>query len=258
MKEETKLFFLSIMHEDRSIIDLLNADYTFINERLARHYGIPNIYGSQFRRVAITDPQRRGLLGQASILTVTSYPNRTSPVQRGKWILTNILGTPPTPPPPGVPELKESGAAAPTTLRERMEAHRANAVCAGCHKVMDPIGFSLENFDAIGRWRTSDEGAKIDPKGVLYNGMNVSGPQDLRAMLTARPENFAGIAVERLLTYALGRGLDYNDMPAVRKIVSESAPKNFRFSALILGIVDSPGFQMKERKTQIAQAISPR
>jgi hypothetical protein len=258
MKEETKLFFLSIMHEDRSIIDLLNADYTFINERLARHYGIPNIYGSQFRRVAITDPQRRGLLGQASILTVTSYPNRTSPVQRGKWILTNILGTPPTPPPPGVPELKESGAAAPTTLRERMEAHRANAVCAGCHKVMDPIGFSLENFDAIGRWRTSDEGAKIDPKGVLYNGMNVSGPQDLRAMLTARPENFAGIAVERLLTYALGRGLDYNDMPAVRKIVSESAPKNFRFSALILGIVDSPGFQMKERKTQIAQAVSPR
>jgi hypothetical protein len=254
MKEETKLFFLSIMHEDRSIIDLLNADYTFINERLARHYGIPNIYGSQFRRVAITDPQRRGLLGQASILTVTSYPNRTSPVQRGKWILTNILGTPPTPPPPGVPELKESGAAAPTTLRERMEAHRANAVCAGCHKVMDPIGFSLENFDAIGRWRTSDEGAKIDPKGVLYNGMNVSGPQDLRAMLTARPENFAGVAVERLLTYALGRGLDYNDMPAVRKIVNEAAPKNFRFSALILGIVDSPGFQMKERKTQIAQA----
>lgn len=252
MKEETKLFFLSIMHEDRSIIDLLNADYTFINERLARHYGIPNIYGSQFQRVTVTDPRRRGLLGQASILTVTSYPNRTSPVQRGKWILTNILGTPPTPPPPGVPELKESGANAPTTLRERMEAHRADAVCAGCHKVMDPIGFSLENFDAIGRWRTSDEGSKIDPSGVLYNGMKVSGPEDLRAMLTARPENFAGIAVERLLTYGIGRGLDYSDMPMVRKIVSQAAGQNFHFSALILGIVDSPAFQMKERKTQIA------
>ena len=149
MRQETKLFFESIQHEDRSVMDLLNADYTFVNERLAKHYGIPGIYGSQFRRVAVTDPARRGLLGQASILTVTSYPNRTSPVQRGKWILTNILGVPPTPPPPNVPALKDNAEGSqPKSLRERMEAHRANAVCAGCHKVMDPVGFALENFDA--------------------------------------------------------------------------------------------------------------
>jgi hypothetical protein len=258
MKQETKLFFTSVIQEDRSILDLLNGDYTFVNERLARHYGIPNIYGSQFRRITITDPRRRGLLGQASILTVTSYPNRTSPVQRGKWILTNILGVPPTPPPPDVPELKEdAGASAPKSLRERMEAHRANAVCAGCHKVMDPIGFSLENFDAIGRWRASDNGAAIDAKGTLFNGASVSGPEDLRAMLTARPENFVGVATERLLTYALGRGLDYNDMPYVRQIVNTAAPQNFRFSTLILGVVKSPGFLMKEGKTQMALTLKP-
>jgi hypothetical protein len=174
-------------------------------------------------------------------------------VQRGKWILTNILGVPPTPPPPNVPELKETNAAAPKSLRDRMEAHRANAVCAGCHKIMDPIGFSLENFDAIGRWRANDNGASIDPKGTLFNGANVSGPADLRAMLTARPETFVGVATERMMTYALGRGLDYNDMPYIRQVVSNAAPKNFRFSALVLGVVKSPAFMMKEGKAQNAQ-----
>ena len=160
------MFFESIVHEDRSVLDFLNADYTFVNERLALHYGIPGIYGSQFRRVQITDPARRGLLGQASILTVTSYPTRTSPVQRGKWILTNILGVPPPPPPPNVPALQDNAEGSkPKSLRERMEAHRADSVCAGCHKVMDPVGFALENFDGVGHWRVADEGAKIDPSG---------------------------------------------------------------------------------------------
>jgi hypothetical protein len=249
MRQETKLFFASIMREDRSILDLLNANYTFINERLARHYGIPNVYGSQFRRVTITDEARRGLLGQASILTVTSYPNRTSPVQRGKWILTNLLGTPPQPPPPNVPQLKENGEGSrPLSLRERMEAHRTNPVCAGCHRIMDPIGFALENFDGIGRWRTEDDGAKIDPSGTLFNGAQVSGPVALREMLTSRPEVFAQVMTERMLTYALGRGLEYYDMPVVRKIVRESATQNYRFSSLVLGVVNSIPFQMKTKK----------
>ena len=249
MRQETKLFFGSVIHEDRSVLDLLNADYTFVNERLARHYGLPGIYGSQFRRVTVTDDRRRGLLGQAAILTVTSYPNRTSPVQRGKWILANILGTPALPPPPNVPALSEdAGAGKPLSLRERMEAHRANAVCAGCHKVMDPLGFSLENFDAIGRWRNTDGGAKIDPAGTMFNGATVSGPKQLREMLLSRPETFTGVVTERLLTYALGRGVEYADMPVVRRIVNNSAKQNFRFSALVLGVVNSPEFLMKEKK----------
>ncbi len=207
MREETKLFFQSIVREDRSAMDLLNADYTFVNERLARHYGIPNVYGSQFRRVALTSEDRRGLLGQGSILTVTSYPNRTSPVQRGKWILTNLLGIPPTPPPPNVPALKENGEGKTLSLRERMEQHRADPVCAGCHKVMDPIGFALENFDAVGQWRTQDDGTPIDPSGTLYNGTKVDGPVALRKMLADHPEVFVGVMTEKLLTYALGRGV---------------------------------------------------
>jgi hypothetical protein len=246
MREETKLFFESIVHEDRNVLDLLTADYTFVNERLARHYGIPDIYGSQFRRVKVTDEARRGLLGQASILTVTAYPNRTSPVQRGKWILTNILGTPPTPPPPNVPELKETGEdGKPQSLRERMEAHRANAVCAGCHKVMDPIGFALENFDAIGRWRTTDDGATINPAGTLFNGAKVDGPVALRQMLVSRPETFIGVMTEKLLTYALGRGVEYYDMPTVRKIVRDAGTNDYRFSSLIVGVVKSTPFEMK-------------
>jgi mono/diheme cytochrome c family protein len=259
MRQETKLFFASILHEDRNILDLLNANYTFVNERLARHYGIPNIYGSQFRRVPVADETRRGLLGQASILTVTSYPNRTSPVQRGKWILTNLLGNPPQPPPPNVPALKENAEGTrPLSLRERMEAHRANPVCAGCHKIMDPVGFALENFDAIGRWRTVDDGVKIDPSGTLFNGARISGPVALREMLVSRPENFAGVMTERLLTYALGRGLESYDMPAVRKIVRDAAAHNFRFSAFVLGVVNSVPFQMKMKKAPEAALAAQR
>jgi hypothetical protein len=252
MKQETEMFFGSILREDRGALDLLTANYTFVNERLARHYGIPGVYGSQFRRVAVTDEARRGLLGQASILTVTSYAARTSPVQRGKWILTNILGVPPTPPPPNVPELKENGEEGkPLSVRERMEAHRANAVCAGCHKVMDPIGFALENFDAVGHWRTSDDGASIDPSGVLFNGARVDGPAALRQMLVARPEVFVGVMTEKLLTYALGRGLEYYDMPAVRKIVRDAAGSDFRFSSLVLGVVNSTPFEMKMKRSDL-------
>ena len=249
MKQETELFFRSIMREDRSVVDLLTADYTFLNERLARHYGIPGVYGSQFRRVHIDDEARRGLLGQGSILTVTSYAARTSPVQRGKWILTNILGVPPTPPPPNVPELKDNGDnGRPRSVRERMELHRADPVCAGCHKVMDPIGFALENFDGVGHWRNTDDGATIDPSGTLFEGTRVDGPVALRKMLAARPETFVGVMTEKLLTYALGRGLEYYDMPAVRKIVQDAATSEFRFSSLVAGVVNSPPFQMKTKK----------
>jgi hypothetical protein len=245
MEEETRLFFQSIIREDRNVMELLTADYTFVNERLARHYGIPNIYGDQFRRVAVDSPERRGLLGQASILTVTSYPNRTSPVQRGKWVLTNLLGIPPTPPPPNVPQLKDAGNGVPTSLRARMEQHRSDAVCAGCHKVMDPIGFALENFDAVGHWRAAEDGAVIDASGTLYNGAKINGPADLDKMLSSHPEVFVGVMTEKLLTYALGRGVQYYDMPAVRGIVTGAKAHDFRFSALVAGIVESTPFEMK-------------
>ena len=249
MKEETSLFFDSIMREDRSVMDLLNADYTFVNERLARHYGIPDVYGSQFRRVRVPNDARRGLLGQASVLTVTSYPNRTSPVERGKWILTNLLGVPPQPPPPNVPPLQETSADGKVlSLRERMESHRANPVCAGCHRVMDPIGFALENFDGVGRWRTREDGAAIDTTGTLFNGASVEGAVGLRQNLVARPEVFVGVMTEKMLTYALGRGIEYYDMPAVRKIVQDSRNRDYRFSSIVLGIVRSTPFQMKETK----------
>lgn len=249
MKEETSLFFDSIMREDRSVVDLLNADYTFVNERLARHYGISNVYGSQFRRVKVPSEARRGLLGQGSILTVTSYPNRTSPVERGKWVLTNLLGVPPQPPPPNVPPLQETSSDGKVlSLRERMERHRANPVCAGCHKVMDPIGFALENFDGVGHWRTTEDGAAIDTSGTLFNGASVEGAIGLRQNLVAHPEIFVGVMTEKMLTYALGRGIEYYDMPAVRKIVQDARNKNFRFSSVVLGIVKSTPFQMKEAK----------
>jgi hypothetical protein len=259
MKQETELFFRSIMREDRSVMDLLTADYTFVNERLARHYGIAGVYGSQFRRVPVADEARRGLLGQGSILTVTSYAARTSPVQRGKWILTNLLGVPPQPPPPNVPELKENGEEGkPLSVRERMELHRADPVCAGCHKVMDPIGFALENFDGVGHWRTTDDGAVINPAGTLFEGTRVDGPVALRKMLAARPEVFVGVMTERLLTYALGRGLEYYDMPAVRKIVQDAAANGFRFSSLVNGVVNSPPFQMKIKKASEGTTVAAR
>ena len=251
MKEETTLFFDSIMREDRSVVDLLNADYTFVNERLARHYGIPNIYGSQFRRVTVPNEARRGLLGQASILTVTSYPNRTSPVERGKWILTNLLGVPPSPPPPNVPPLQENSEnGKPRSLRERMEQHRKDAVCAGCHKSMDPIGFALENFDAVGHWRTNDEGGKIDPSGTLFNGAPLDGVVGLRQALVNQQDIFVGVMTEKMLTYALGRGLEYYDMPAVRKIVQDARNNGYRFSSLVTGIVKSTPFQMREAHSE--------
>jgi hypothetical protein len=237
------------MREDRSVVDLLNADYTFVNERLARHYGIPNVYGSEFRRVKVPSEARRGLLGQGSILTVTSYPNRTSPVERGKWILTNLLGVPPQPPPPNVPPLQESSADGKVlSLRERMEQHRANPVCAGCHRLMDPIGFALENFDGVGHWRTNEDGAKIDPSGTLFNGAPLDGVAGLRQALAAQPEVFVGVMTEKMLTYAVGRGIEYYDMPAVRKVVQDARNKDFRFSSIVLGIVRSTPFQMKEAK----------
>ena len=241
-QKETELFVGSVMREDRSVVDLVNADYTFVNERLARHYGIPNVYGDYFRKATIPNPARRGLLGQGSILTVTSYANRTSPVLRGKWVLTNIMGTPPPPPPPNVPPLKEISSG---TMRQRMEEHRANPACGACHKVMDPIGFSLENFDAIGEWRTTDQGARIDASGVLADGTKIDGSPALLNFLAARPEQFVRTMTKMLMTYALGRATDYYDMPVVRGIERDAAKQNYRFSALVLGIVNSPPFQMK-------------
>jgi len=245
-QEETERFFHSMLQEDRSVLDLLTADYTFVNERLARHYGIPNIYGSHFRRISLTDPARRGLLGHGSILTVTSYANRTSPTIRGKWLLENILGAPPPPPPPNVPSLAENGAGGKAlSVRERLEVHRANPVCASCHARMDPLGFALENFDAVGKWRTEDAGATIDSSGSLPDGTEFEGPADLRKILLRRPREFVTTVTEKLLTYGLGRGVEYYDQPAIRKIVREAAPSDHRWSALVVGIVNSTPFQMR-------------
>ena len=244
-RRETELFFGSIMREDRSVLDLLDADYTFVNERLARHYGIPNIYGSRFRRVTLTDENRRGLLGHGSILTVTSQANRTSPVVRGKFILDNLLGAPPPPPPPNVPLLEETQING--TLRERMEQHRSNPVCAACHKTIDPMGFPLENFDAVGAWRTEDAGAPVDAAGAMPDGSTFEGVAGLRTVLRGRASGlFVTILTERLLTYALGRGVEYYDAPALRAITRDAARTQHRFSSLILGIVNSVPFQMRQ------------
>jgi mono/diheme cytochrome c family protein len=246
-RRETELFFQSIVNEDRSVLDLLKADYTFVNERLAKHYGIPNVYGSRFRRITFdTDSPRGGLLGQGSILAVSSYATRTSPVLRGKWILDNILGTPPPPPPPNVPPLKTDNPEGKIlTMRDRMAAHRANPACASCHQIMDPVGFSLENYDAIGRWRTDETGTPIDASGNLPDGVKFEGASGLRKALLSRPELFVTTMTEKLLTYGLGRGLEFYDAAAVRKIVRDAHSKDDRFSSLILGIVNSTPFQMR-------------
>ena len=245
-RRETELLFESVVQEDRSVLDLLTADYTFVNERLARHYGIADIYGSRFRRVQVTDDARRGLLGQGSILALTSHAERTSPVVRGKWILENILGSPVPPPPPDVPALKgNQEGQKPRTMREQMAEHRANPACANCHKAMDSIGFAMENFDAIGAWRAKDSGNPIDASGELADGTKINGVVSLRKALISRPELFAGTLTEKLLTYALGRGLDYRDMPTVRAILRDASGNNYRFSTLILGVVHSVPFQMR-------------
>ena len=250
-QHETELFVESVLREDRSALDLLTADYTFLNERLARHYGVPGIYGSQFRRVPVPDDARRGLLGQGSILSVTSHAERTSPVVRGKWILENILGLPVPPPPPDVPPLRENkDRERPLTMREQMIEHRANSVCASCHKTMDPIGLAMENFDAVGAWRTRDAGGPIDVSGELADGTKVNGIAGLRNAIVSRPEMFAGTLAEKLLIYALGRGLDYRDMPTVRGIVREAGRDNYRMSSIILGVVRSTPFQMRTADTK--------
>ena len=245
---ETELFLESTLREDQSVLRLLDANYTFLNERLARHYGIPNVYGSHFRRVTLAPEfdARRGLLGQGSLLTVNSYANRTSVVLRGKWLLENLLGAPPPPPPPNVPSLEDSGTdGRPLPLRQLMEKHRKNAACAGCHAAIDPLGFSLENFDAIGRWRTDDAGTPVDSSGVLPDGTQLEGAPGLRNVLLSRPEEFASVFAEKMLVYALGRGVEYYDYPAIRKIVRESARQDYRWSSLILATARSFPFQMR-------------
>jgi hypothetical protein len=247
-KREAELYFGSIVSEDRNVLDLMTADYTFLNERLARHYGIPNVFGSGFRRVHVADEARRGLLGKGAVLLVTSHANNTSPVLRGKWILENVLGAPPLPPPPDVPALPENEAGtAPRTMREQMERHRSNPVCAACHKGMDSIGFALENFDVVGAWRrTTDGGVPLNAADTLGNGKKVDGVVELRQALLDRPDVFVQTLTEKLLVYAVGRGLTYRDMPAVRRIVRAAQRHDFRFSSLVIGIVSSMPFQMRD------------
>jgi hypothetical protein len=250
-QKETELFFESIVREDRSVMDLLNADYTFLNERLARHYGVPNVYGSHFRKVKLTDEARRGLLGQGSILTVTSYVTRTSPTIRGKWVLENILGAPPPPPPANVPALqdrREDGKI--LSVRQQMEQHRANPVCSTCHSRMDPLGFALENFDAIGKWRTTSgaDDTPIDASGQLPDGTKIDGPAELRKVLAGKETQFVTTVTEKLLTYALGRGVEYYDQPSARRIVREAAASDYRWSSLMLGIINSTPFQRRRSR----------
>jgi hypothetical protein len=248
-RRETELLFDSILREDRSVLDLLNADYTFVDEALAKHYGIPGVRGTRFRRVAIQDENRRGLLGQSSFLLVTSVANRTSPVARGKWVLENLLGTPAPLPPPNVPPLDTDGSAQQAaSVRQRMEEHRKNPVCASCHKIMDPIGFSLENFDLIGRYRASDAGIPIDASGQLVDGTKLNGAASLRLALLSRSGVFVQTMTEKLLTYGTGRALKYYDMPVVRSIDRDAARNDNKFSSLIVGIVKSDPFQMRVKQ----------
>ncbi|HUE87029.1 MAG TPA: DUF1592 domain-containing protein [Vicinamibacterales bacterium] len=252
-RRETELFFDSIVREDRSVLDLLAADYTFVNERLAKHYGIPNVMGNQFRRVSLTDPARRGVLGHGSILQLTSIADRTSPVLRGKWVMEVLLGTPPPPPPPNVPELEQTSAVKEDrrlSVRERMEQHRANPACNSCHKVIDPLGLALENFDPSGKWRINDSGVPVDPTGVMYDGTTISGPADLREALLKHKDAILLSFTESLLTYALGREVEYYDMPRVRAIVRDASENGNRFSTFVSGVVNSSAFRMA-RATEV-------
>jgi hypothetical protein len=247
LRTETELLFASIVREDRSVVDLLDADYSFLNERLAKHYGIPGIYGSHFRRVEGIPDERRGLLGQGSILTVTSYPNRTSPVNRGKWILENILGTPVPSPPIDVPPFPENEPGLEVrSVRARLAQHRENPTCASCHDVLDPLGLALENMDAIGQWRVREPGAVVDATGRMPDGTVVTGVVELREAIASHPDRFATVVTEKLMTYALGRGLEYFDMPRVRAIVEAAAAEDYAFSAIVHGIATSDAFRMKQ------------
>jgi len=249
LQTEMEMFFRSIVREDRNLLDLMTADYTFVNERLARHYGMPNIYGSHFRRVTLPDETRQGLLGKGAILTVTSHAHRTSPVLRGKWILENVVGSPPPPPLDVVPPFEEDAhAAKPRSVRERLEQHRRSPACSGCHRIMDPAGLALENFDGTGAWRTRDGGTRgglVDASGQLVDGTTINGVVELRKALLREPETFVKTTTEKLLTYAVGRGLTGSDMPAVRSIVRNARPQNYRFSSVILQIVRSVPFQQR-------------
>jgi hypothetical protein len=244
-RQETELFVEDIVRKDRSMLDLLKADYTFLNERLAKHYGVPHVYGSHFRRVS-TGGERGGLLRHGSVLAVTSYATRTSPVLRGKWVLANLLGTPPPPPLPDVPALRDNTVAANLSVRERLAEHRANAACAVCHDTMDPVGFALENFDAVGRWRTAEEGKPMDVSGGLPDGSKFAGVAGLEEGLLKRPEIFVTTLTEKLLTFALGRGIEYYDGPAIRKIVREAQAADYRFSSIIVGVAKSTPFTMRK------------
>ncbi|HSM60397.1 MAG TPA: DUF1588 domain-containing protein, partial [Longimicrobiales bacterium] len=245
MARETELLFDHLVREDRSVMELLTADYTFVNERLARHYGIPNVSGAEFRAVKYPDDHRRGILGHGSILTQTSHANRTSPVLRGKWVMEVILGSPPPPPPPNVPDLEVTAAAEEgrvLTVRERMEQHRANPTCNSCHRFIDPIGLALENFDVTGAWRVKDGGNFVDPTGELYDGTLLAGPADLRAALVKRPEVFLRTFTENLLAYAVGRRVEYYDQPTIRAITRSAKASGYRMSSFVLGVVNSPAF----------------
>jgi hypothetical protein len=262
-RQETELFVESVLREDRSVLDLLKADYTFLNERLAKHYGIPHVYGNRFRRVELRTPlpfgergrgdgtnraekERGGLLRNGSILTVTSYATRTSPVIRGKWVLENLLGTPPPPPPGNVGSLSDNTVAANLPIRERLAAHRTSAACTSCHRLIDPVGFSLEQFDAVGRWRTLEEGKLVDAAGGLPDGSEFDGVAGLEQALLQRPELFVRTLTEKLFTFALGRAPEASDAPAIRKIVRDARASDYRFSSLILGLTTSPPFQMRK------------
>ena len=251
MQQETALFVDSQVRDDRSVLDLLRADFTFLNERLARHYGVANVYGNHFRRVNVAGRRRGGLLGQGSILTATSYPNRTSPTKRGLWVLENLLGAPPPPAPPEVPGLPDADHPRQDrrlSMRERMEIHRISPVCASCHVLMDPLGFSLENYDGIGAWRTTEDGAPIDVASRLPDGSRFAGPAGLRDLLLGADERFAETVAEKLLTYALGRGIEYYDAPAVRGIARGAAANDYRWSSMVLGVVESTPFQMRRSR----------
>ncbi len=259
-RTETQMFFSYILRENRSALDLLNADYTFVDERLARHYGIKGVYGPQFRKVKLTDPNRRGLLGEGSILAMTSVATRTSPVFRGKYVLSTFLNTPPPPPPPNVPSLDESNkdSKIPKTVRAQLELHRKNQPCAGCHRVIDPAGFALENFDSVGKWRDKGaDGAPLDVAGTLADGTQVNGPVALREAIASRPDAFVTVVTEKMLTYALGRGLDPADMPVVRRIVRKAAQNDYQLSSVILGIVESAPFQMRTKLEPVETGRTP-